>query len=81
MKWLLITVLLFAACEEYVDPTLEEMTELFGQCGKYCLDEECLDVFEDTPCIDVGYYGTCHGGRCWIDYDATCGVGEQVPWP
>jgi hypothetical protein len=81
MKWLLIVVLLFAACDEYTDPTVEEMTELFGQCGTYCLDEECLDFFEDVPCVDVGYHGTCKGGRCWMDWDATCERGEPIPWP
>jgi hypothetical protein len=79
MKYLLIAVLLFAACEEYHD---EEFTvERYGLCGKHCLEKDCIEFFNGTTCLEHGLLGKCANKKCWHDWDATCEIGEQVPWP
>jgi hypothetical protein len=79
MKYLLIVVLLFAACEEYHD---EEFTiEMYGLCGEYCIEQDCVEFFNGTECYDHGLIGECSNKKCWHDWSPTYEIGEPIRWP
>jgi hypothetical protein len=82
MKYILMLAIVITACEDYSEPTIEEMTEIFGICGDECETQECIDFFQDTRCIsETGYVGECNEQKCWIGWDLTCEAGEPIQWP
>jgi len=79
MKYLLIVVLLFAACEEYHDEEIS--VERYGLCGEYCLSNECVEFFNGTACVEYGYVGQCSNKKCWHTWNAIYEIGEPIQWP